>query len=80
MTVFDLMNPFDPWITHRQPSVYVISDSELKAWKQKQAEREIAELEKLIEGHQSSVERLQAHVESLRTEYLLPSDNTSEAA
>ena len=80
MTVFDIMNPFDQWITHRPQSVYVISDSEFKAYKQKQAIKEIEELQKLIEGHQSSVERLEAHISDLRKEYDLPSDNTSEAA
>ena len=27
------MNPFEPWLTSRSPSVYVISDSEMKAYK-----------------------------------------------
>ena len=79
MSVFDLMNPFEPWMTSRSPSVYVISDSEMKAYKQKQAVAEIAELHRLVDSHKSSIERLETHISQLETE--LPKlTETSNAA
>ena len=73
------MNPFEPWLTSRSPSVYVISDSEMKAYKQKQAVAEIAELQRLVDGHKSSIERLETHISQLETE--LPKlTETSNAA
>ena len=79
MSVFDLMNPFEPWLTSRSPSVYVISDSEMKAYKQKQAVAEIAELHRLVDSHKSSIERLETHISLLETE--LPKlTETSNAA
>jgi len=54
---------------NHRPSIYVVSDSQLATWKQKQAEKEITELNKLIDGHKSSIERLEATVESLRKDY-----------
>ena len=59
----------DLFAYNRRPSIYVVSDSQLAAWKQEQAEKEITELNKLIDGHKSSIERLEATVESLRKEY-----------
>ena len=59
MNVFDLAFPFDPWMTSRQPSVYVISDSEMKAYKQKQAVAEVLELKRLIDYHKCQAERLE---------------------
>ena len=79
MSVFDLMNPFEPWLTSRSPSIYVISDSEMKAYKQKQAVAEIAELHRLVDSHKSSIERLETHISQLETE--LPKlTETSNAA
>jgi len=79
MSVFDLTNPFEPWLTSRSPSVYVISDSEMKAYKQKQAVAEIAELHRLVDSHKSSIERLETHISQLETE--LPKlTETSNAA
>ena len=73
------MNPFEPWITSRSPSVYVISDSDMKAYKQKQAVAEIAELHRLVDSHKSSIERLETHISQLETE--LPKlTETSNAA
>ncbi len=73
------MNPFEPWMTLRSPSVYVISDSEMKAYKQKQAVAEIAELHRLVDSHKSSIERLETHISQLETE--LPKlTETSNAA
>ena len=68
MSVFDLMSPFDPWMTARSPSIYVISDSEMKAYKQKQAVAEIAELQRLVDSHKSSIERLETHISKLEDE------------
>ena len=56
-----------------KPSVFVISDSQMAEYKRNQAEAEIAELERLIDGHKSSIERLEATVTSLRKEYTLNS-------
>ena len=79
MSVFDLMSPFEPGLTSRSPSVYVISDSEMKAYKQKQAVAEIAELHRLVDSHKSSIERLETHISQLETE--LPKlTETSNAA
>ena len=64
---------FDDWFYPRQ-SVYVISDSQLAEYKRNQAEAEIIELDKLIEGHQSSIQRLQATRTRLREEYPTPSE------
>ena len=63
----------DPFSLITKPSVYVISDSQMAEYKRNQAEAEIAELERLIDGHKSSIERLEATVTSLRKEYLLNS-------
>ena len=60
---------FDEFFYNRRPSVYVVSDSQLAEWKREQAEKEIAELNKLIDGHKSSIERLEATVVDLRKEY-----------
>ena len=67
---------FDDWF-YTKPSVYVISDSQLAEYKRNQAEAEIIELDKLIEGHQSSIERLQTTRNRLRDEYpvLTPSED-----
>ena len=62
----------DPFTLITRPSIYVISDSELQTFKRNQAEAEITELERLIDGHKSSIERLEATVDSLRKEYLEP--------
>ncbi len=67
--IFDNLN--------RQPSVYVISDSQLEAYKRNQAEAEIIELDKLIDGHEQSIERLKNTRALLRKDYpALQSTNT----
>ena len=72
---------FEPWLwVIDRPSVYVISDSEMKAYKQKQAEAEILELKKLIDSHKDSIERLETHIAALEKEYPQLPENTSEAA
>ena len=52
-----------------RPSVYVISDSQLAEYKRNQAEAEVHELNKLIEGHEHSIERLKKTRDLLREEY-----------
>ena len=65
---------FDDWFYPRQ-SVYVISDSQLAEYKRNQAEAEIIELDKLIEGHEHSIERLKSTRTRLREEYPTPSED-----
>ena len=52
-----------------RPSVYVISDSQLETYKRNQAEAEIIELDRLIESHRLSIERLERTRGDLRTNY-----------
>ena len=66
--MFNTLFPFDDFFLQR-PSVYVISDSQLAQYKRNQAESEIIELDKLIEGHEHSIERLKLTRENLRKEY-----------
>ena len=61
--IFDFLTPY------KQPSVYVISDSEMKAWKTKQAEAEVVELKRLVDHHKTQAERLEAQVLKLEAEY-----------
>ena len=53
LTLFD-----DFFDYNRRPSVYVISDAQMSEWKTKQAQAEILELNKLIDAHEQSIERL----------------------
>ena len=69
MNVFDLAFPFDPWMTRARPSVYVISDSEMKAYKQKQAAAEVLELQKLIDYHKTQALNLEEQVAKIEQEY-----------
>ena len=62
LTIFD--DFFD-----RRPSIYVVSDSQLAAWKREKAEAEIIELDKLIDSHKQAIERLQTTRDSLRKDY-----------
>ena len=66
MNHYSLFNDiFDPYPLFGR-SVYVISDSDWAAHKQKQLEREIAELERLQESYQQSIERVQVTIDKLR--------------
>ena len=58
-----------------RPTIYVISDSQLETYKRNQAEAEIVELKRLIDGHKSSIERLEATVDSLTKEYLTTTES-----
>jgi len=50
------------------PSVYVISDSQMAAYKRANTLQEIAAVEKLIASHKDSIERLESTVELLKKE------------
>ena len=63
---------------YRRPSVYIISDSQLAEYKRNQAEAEITELNRLIDGHKQSIERLETTIEGLRKEYSLLTETTTE--
>ena len=62
---------------YSRPSVYVISDSQLAEYKRNQAEAEIAELNRLIDGHKQSIERLEETVSALRKDYPLLTETTT---
>lgn len=51
-----------------RPSVIVVSDSMMADWKRKNTLNEIAELNKLIDGHKQSIERLETTVKSLEAD------------
>ena len=53
----------------RRPSVYVVSDSQLAAWKRQKVEAEIIEIDKLIDSHKQAIERLQTTRDGLRKDY-----------
>ena len=61
-------NPFDPFPMFGQRSVYVISDSELAKYKARQTEAELLEIDKLIDSHRQSIERLEATKAKLQNE------------
>ena len=69
---------FDDFFDYRKPSVYVISDSQMSAWKRNQAEAEIIELDRLIDSHKQSIERLQTTREQLRESYPALESSTNE--
>ena len=60
----------------RRPSVYIVSDSQLAAWKREKAEAEIIELNKLIDSHKQAIERLEETRNGLRKEF--PASATTE--
>ena len=68
MTMYDFFSPFEHsrFFATERPSVYVISDSELARYKRENALREIAAVERLIESHRNSIERLESTVELLK--------------
>ena len=73
MSIYSLFNNiYDPLPLFGGRSVYVISDSELERYKRQQTEAEILELERLIDSHKSSIERLETTVNKLRDSLALP--------
>ena len=69
---------FDDFFDYRKPSIYVVSDAQLSAWKRTQAENEIIQLDQLIDSHKQSIERLQATRDQLRKDYPVPESSTTE--
>ena len=67
---------FDDFFDYRKPSIYVVSDAQLSAWKRTQAENEIIQLDQLIDSHKQSIERLQATRDQLRKDYPVPESST----
>ena len=59
----------DPFALLTRPSVYVISDSQLAEYKLNQAKAEVLELNKLIDAHEQSIERLKNTRSQLETDY-----------
>ena len=55
--IFDF-DTFFGRLQQQRPTVYVISDSELAEYKRRNTEREIAELDRLIDSHQASINRI----------------------
>ena len=78
--LYSLMNnPFEPFPMFGKPSVYVISDSELAKYKRLNAEAEISEIQRLIDSHKQSIERLQKTVDKLTDELPpLPEETAKE--
>ena len=58
-------NPHLP-VLPLQQSIYVLSDSDFAKYKQRQTEAEIEELERLVDSHKSSIERLEKTISELR--------------
>lgn len=68
MTFYQQLMSVDDLFGYTRPSVYVISDSELKAYKERQRQREILALEELIDGHKSSIAQLEKTIGILKAE------------
>ena len=49
-----------------QQSIFVLSDTEFSKYKQRQTEAEITELERLVDSHKSSIERLETTIDALK--------------
>lgn len=79
LDLYNLQSPFDPWIKHQRPSVYIISDSQLAAYKREQTQAEIDELNKLIDSHKASIERLEAYVTDLKKQLESTQEQTKAA-
>ena len=56
----------NPYPLQTQQSIFVLSDTEFNKYKQRQTEAEITELERLVDSHKSSIERLEKTIEGLR--------------
>ena len=69
---------FSPFSLSVSPTVYVVSDSELKRFKEENTRREILEIQKLIDSHQNSIDRLKRTIDMLEKD--LSNTETSNAA
>ena len=74
MSYFDIFDAFTPLPNYRhKPSVYVISDSEMKAYRERQQRAEVLELRKLVDYHKTQSERLEEEINRIEQELLPPS-------
>ena len=69
---------FSPFSLSVSPTVYVVSDSELKRLKEDNTRREILEIQRLIDSHQNSIDRLKRTIDMLEKD--LSNTETSNAA
>ena len=67
---------FDNFLYPTRPSVLVVSDTQLAEFKRANTEAEIAELQKLVDSHQQSIERLNVTIDKLQA--TLPQPSTAE--
>ena len=63
-------NPYP--LLETQRSIFVLSDTEFNKYKHKQTELEINELQRLVDSHKSSIERLEKTIADLKQ--TLPSE------
>ena len=70
MSIYNLLNdPYGRFPTlFGGSSVYVISDSEMDRYKRAQTKLEILELQRLIDGHKTSIENLEKTIKLLQKE------------
>ena len=73
-------SPWDIFAYSKQPSVYVISDSEMKSFKEKNTRAEIAELERIVEEREKSIVTLKATIAQLKNELPALPEETPQAA
>ena len=73
-------SPWDIFAYSKQPSVYVISDSEMKSFKEKNTRAEIAELERIVEEREKSIVTLKATIKQLKNELPALPEETPQAA
>lgn len=69
---------FSPFSLSVSPTVYVVSDSELKRLKEENTRREIIEIQKIIDSHQNTIDRLKQTIDMLEKD--LSNTETSNAA
>ena len=69
---FDML----PRSYYSKPSVYVISDSEWTEYRNKQLLSEIAELDKLIDGHTEAIDRLKESRKLIEADVKKPEELT----
>ena len=58
-------NPQLPFFPTQQ-SIYVLSDKDFAKYRQRQTQSEIQELERLVDSHKSSIERLEKTIQDLK--------------
>ena len=69
---------FSPFSLSVSPTVYVVSDSELKRLKEENTRLEILEIQKIIDSHQNTIDRLKQTIDILEKD--LSNTETSNAA